>query len=437
MTIHRDGFVTRISHDLYRRLVGDGTHGAQAPHPGGRLLEHHPGPARWHWLQDAMHHSIEQARAEAREHREIAQAQWFVLERIEFAPERHDLRQTLERFLQEFDNEARVGWIKRIWSAQGKDGILLDALQEVGLSAPVEHAPRDDAAYEEALRTQAIQDAEGDLAIRFVGSWQECPSMPAPEGSGAPQASLLIRDEAGERAVEMRGNALTLGVAGDIRVTGKYVSRRHLRLFVRDGSLWAEDAGSTNGVWVADERLAPHEQLEVRDRTELRLGAAQHAPALGDEECPRVVVTRIVARAADPGATPVLGVAATPVLGGPSPSAGAPLLTLTLAAAGWRRELPIHRLPFTLGRSHTCDECLPEENEAVSACHLRLVQLALPDGVWVEDLGSTRGSYLAGARSGGRFLLPLGETLTLGGSSLAEHHSPVQLTARRPRAEAS
>jgi pSer/pThr/pTyr-binding forkhead associated (FHA) protein len=129
----------------------------------------------------------------------------------------------------------------------------------------------------------------------------------------------------------------------------------------------------------------------------------------------------------------VLDIPPEGVSSGAPTTSGAPLLTLTLVASGWRREQSLDHLPVTLGRSHTCDLCLPEENEAVSGYHLRLLQLELPDaGVWVEDLGSTRGSYLAGRRSSGRFLLPLGEALTLGGERLDEHHRPVQLTVRRP-----
>jgi pSer/pThr/pTyr-binding forkhead associated (FHA) protein len=253
-----------------------------------------------------------------------------------------------------------------------------------------------------------------------------------PPGTQAPvQATLLIHDAQGQRAVEMRGQGLTLGSAGDIPVQGRYVSRRHLRLIIEDGRLWAEDAGSTNGVWLGDVRLRARERREICDKLEFRLGAAQRAADLGEQDCPFVMVTRVAGRVPAPGVTPVLGHAPTPVLGGRQPAAGAsaPLLRLTLVAAGWRRELPVHRLPFTLGRSRACDCCLPEENGAVSGCHLRLLEPGLPAGVWVEDLASTRGSYLGGERRSGRFLLPLGQPLTLGGASLNDRHQPVELTA--------
>src|SRR5579872_2319708 len=50
---------------------------------------------------------------------------------------------------------------------------------------------------------------------------------------------------------------LTLGRAAGcgVRVDDAFTSNIHARLFRRDGSLWLEDLGSTNGTWVNGERL--------------------------------------------------------------------------------------------------------------------------------------------------------------------------------------
>jgi hypothetical protein len=50
---------------------------------------------------------------------------------------------------------------------------------------------------------------------------------------------------------------LTVGRAAGcgVRVDDAYTSNIHARLFRRDGSLWAEDLGSTNGTWLNGERL--------------------------------------------------------------------------------------------------------------------------------------------------------------------------------------
>jgi len=50
---------------------------------------------------------------------------------------------------------------------------------------------------------------------------------------------------------------LTVGRAPGCGVRGEdaYTSNIHARLYRRDGSLWLEDLGSTNGTWVNGERL--------------------------------------------------------------------------------------------------------------------------------------------------------------------------------------
>lgn len=463
----RDGFVTRITRELYRNLISETKSDVASSAPGSRILDSEAELGRWNWLHEVMQQGIEQARMKANEHREIASDQLFVLERIELSPEGEAVRQGLERFMHEFSDETRVRWIKRIWPGHTRDGISLDALHDVGMSPmqePEQTASREEDDYDRALRVKATandgggeliltslmnrlllrvkgtaNESGGGLAIRFLGSWQQeergVSSPPAPRRGGhAPaQATVLIHDAEGQRAVEMREPDLVLGSAGDVPVHGKYVSRRHLRLSIEDGGLWVEDAGSTNGVWLGDVQLSPNERREVDDNAEFRLGAPSHALNLTERECPRVTVTRVVARVRDRGATPVLAGALTPVLGGQhrAAEARAPLLRLRLAAADWRQEASVHRLPFTIGRSRACDFCVPEDNTAVSGCHLRLMELDLPNGVWVEDAGSTRGTYLRDERRAGRFLLPFGKPLILGGSSLRGRHRPVELVVQR------
>lgn len=50
---------------------------------------------------------------------------------------------------------------------------------------------------------------------------------------------------------------LTLGRAAGcgVRVEDAYTSSIHARLFQRDGTVWVEDLGSTNGTWVNAERI--------------------------------------------------------------------------------------------------------------------------------------------------------------------------------------
>ncbi len=50
------------------------------------------------------------------------------------------------------------------------------------------------------------------------------------------------------------------------------VSRKHIRLSVRDQLLRIEDLGSTNGSFVNGKRLAAHQPVLLRDGDEIRLG---------------------------------------------------------------------------------------------------------------------------------------------------------------------
>jgi hypothetical protein len=56
---------------------------------------------------------------------------------------------------------------------------------------------------------------------------------------------------------------LTVGRAPGcgVKVEDAYTSNIHARLFRRDGSLWLEDLGSTNGTWVNGERVETARRL--------------------------------------------------------------------------------------------------------------------------------------------------------------------------------
>ncbi len=215
----RDGFVTRITRELYRNLISETKSDVAPPAPGSRILDSEAEPGRWNWLHEVMQQGIEQARMEANEYREIASDQLFVLERIELSPEGEAVRQGLERFMHEFSDETRVRWIKRIWPGHTRDGISLDALHNVGMSPrqePEQTASREEDDYDRALRVKATAndgggeliltslmnrlllrekgtatESGGGLAIRFLGSWQQVDhgvsSPPAPRrGAHAP-----------------------------------------------------------------------------------------------------------------------------------------------------------------------------------------------------------------------------------------------------------
>lgn len=78
---------------------------------------------------------------------------------------------------------------------------------------------------------------------------------------------------AGQR-FEIPDGGIGIGRSEDnaVVVTDEGVSRFHARLLFDNGSLWLQDAGSRNGVFVNDVRVTGHKALKVGDR----IVVAQH-----------------------------------------------------------------------------------------------------------------------------------------------------------------
>ncbi len=102
----------------------------------------------------------------------------------------------------------------------------------------------------------------------------------APPAPGAgPRQSADRRNRAGKlhlKVIEPQegygqtfevGEEVTLGRAAGcgVRVEDSYTSSLHARLFRRNGSLWVEDLGSTNGTWVNAERIGTTSKLGKGD----------------------------------------------------------------------------------------------------------------------------------------------------------------------------
>ena len=76
---------------------------------------------------------------------------------------------------------------------------------------------------------------------------------------------------------------------------------------------------------------------------------------------------------------------------------------------------PVDAAPVTVGRSAENDLVL-DGDEFASARHARIE--ARGDGVWVQDLDSTNGTFLNGARVVGAERMSLGDTLRVGETDL-------------------
>lgn len=58
----------------------------------------------------------------------------------------------------------------------------------------------------------------------------------------------------------------------DIVVTDPYISRRHARIFFRDGKWYVEDLGSRNGTFVNGEDIKDKGAIELNEGNEIVIG---------------------------------------------------------------------------------------------------------------------------------------------------------------------
>ncbi len=98
----------------------------------------------------------------------------------------------------------------------------------------------------------------------------------------------------------------------------------------------------------------------------------------------------------------------------PAPPQGR-LVVVHSAALPIAQEFRVNAAPLTFGRGGQNDVPL-DGDEFVSALHARFQ--ARRDGAWVEDVGSTNGTFVNGERLTGPRLLKPGDTITVGETEL-------------------
>jgi pSer/pThr/pTyr-binding forkhead associated (FHA) protein len=97
----------------------------------------------------------------------------------------------------------------------------------------------------------------------------------APQGrrrKGAGHLVIVAPAEQKGRSFDLDGE-LTVGRAAGCQVAleDNYVSQLHARVFTRDGGVWVEDLGSTNGTYLNDQRVSA--PLVLRRGDQLKVGS--------------------------------------------------------------------------------------------------------------------------------------------------------------------
>jgi hypothetical protein len=104
-----------------------------------------------------------------------------------------------------------------------------------------------------------VRPAKVRTAAVALSEARQAQQMPPP-GRGGRRSKLVLRvaEPEGERGrVYEVPEEVTVGRAPGcgVRVDDAYTSSIHARVFRRDGTIWVEDLGSTNGTWLNGERL--------------------------------------------------------------------------------------------------------------------------------------------------------------------------------------
>lgn len=284
----------------------------------------------------------------------------------------------------------------------------------------------------------AMQRSAPDSAylVFLQGHWEERPR----ERNGlGPVLRFEIFDREGQpRVAGLSGAETLIGREGQLRVDGGLASRRHCLLRVGDAGATLEDLGSAHGTYLDGQRLAPGQALPVAGALDIRLGTG----APGDTDYanyPRIRVT-VPGPAVPAGiATPIAPVVrpdaaqATPILSMDQPAEPPQRLAeLQIQDQGGRRILPIHKTPFSVGRSLDCDAIINEANTGVSRVHLSIESFT-QDGANIRMTGAN-GAALAGEPvNPGELLWPWNQPMELAIAVKSQYPTPV-LTLKRPAA---
>jgi pSer/pThr/pTyr-binding forkhead associated (FHA) protein len=97
-----------------------------------------------------------------------------------------------------------------------------------------------------------------------------------PVAAGSGGFFVTIATAAGSTTKKVDGDLLTVGRADDCHLTIAHetLSRRHLTVTLRDGTIWIEDHASSNGTFVNGKRIPAHSLTRILPEDQITMGQA-------------------------------------------------------------------------------------------------------------------------------------------------------------------
>ncbi len=232
---------------------------------------------------------------------------------------------------------------------------------------------------------------------------------------------IQIRRLRGPKAGEERTETLTFPPQGAIvvgrspeaalRLDHPVVSLSHLAIIKAQGMFWVQDLGSQNGTLLGSARLTPQTRRPCAAGDILFVGP--FALSILDPTLDRPL--------GDAGSTQSLALEAVLKLLQNSASDLAFLTVSSGPVAGTRFPVPMGR-PILVGRDPGAHIVFPDPN--LSHKHARIYADA--EGVWLEDLHSSQGTFVNERRLSGLWKLSTGQTIKMG-DTILEFEDPAEL----------
>jgi hypothetical protein len=390
-------------------------------------------------VRDELEHFAQSA---LRLHLAIAERDRYLLTSIDVeCVDGGDGADLLRRFAREFTPEQIKRFLARDVIGHLPNASAIDLSQFGGLNAARTQLDSDgDEDYAELLaelRATTRSEQPRAFDVTLLGRWVETDAQSGQiRPSQAPRTPLAgnrieidVEDADGMRRVALpaalpnRRYVIGKDEGCDVAVNGTFASRRHCEIWLDNGSWWATDADSTNGIRVESASgvlgraggqstaAGAKTPIEIVPGARIVLSAvAQGRPA----EFPRILLRQSETRAAllNPSAKP----STTPVTPIAAPMRRRAELSLTASMASGSHTVAIgdRTAPICVGRSRNQDLVVDWAHQGVSGHHVDITSFD-EEGADVEVLGDN-GVSVDGVRhpAGHRFRWRVGERMTLG-----------------------